>query len=158
MTAGEDAVERGTLTVEGRPENLDRLRDFVEQTLRRIGAPEPAILDLLVVLDEVVANIVKYGYAGLPPGPIRVTLFGGPDRVVLQIADHARPFDPAQAPPPDLTSDWFERPLGGLGWHLVRHLTDEMHYAPDPQGGNALTLVKRLDRAARDGGTQELPA
>ncbi len=152
MATGPDAVERGALTVDGRLENLGRLRDFVEQTLRQIGAPEPAIFDLLVVLDEVTTNIVQYGYAGGPPGPIRVALQSEPGAVTLTIADRARPFDPAQAPPPDLTSDLEERPIGGLGWHLVRHLTDAMRYAPDPRGGNVLTLVKRFDHAAGNGG------
>lgn len=148
MTTGAEALDLGALSVEGRTENLGRLRDFVEQALRRSGVPEPAIFDLLVALDEVAVNIVEHGYAGGPPGPIRVALTGGPGRVSMTIADRARPFDPAQAPPPDLTSDLDERPIGGLGWHIVRHLADELRYAPDPRGGNVLTLVKRFSRGA----------
>lgn len=151
MTGG-DAAEWPALTVDARPENLDRLRDFVEQTLRGAGVPEAAVFDWLVVLDEVATNIVSHGYAGMPPGPLRVVVACEPSRVTLTIADRAQPFDPAQAPPPDLTSDWEARPIGGLGWHLVRHLTDELRYTTDPHGGNVLMLVKRLNRAAGDGG------
>ena len=35
------------------------------------------------------------------------------------------PFDPLSQPPPDLDADIVDRPIGGLGVHLVRDLADE---------------------------------
>ena len=44
---------------------------------------------------------------------------------------------------PDLTSDVEHRKAGGLGWHLVKKMVDEIRYVPDTPSGNVLTLVKR---------------
>jgi anti-sigma regulatory factor (Ser/Thr protein kinase) len=37
-----------------------------------------------------------------------------------------------------------DRPLGGLGIHLIRQLTDNQSYSHSALGGNRLSLVKRL--------------
>ena len=40
--------------------------------------------------------------------------------------------------------------MGGLGWHLIRGMVDEVRYETGPEG-NRLTLVKRLEaRSAAD--------
>jgi anti-sigma regulatory factor (Ser/Thr protein kinase) len=56
----------------------------------------------------------------------------------------APPFDPTRVPDPDLTLPLEERPLGGLGIYLIRQSVDKMVYRAVPEGGNELTLVKRL--------------
>lgn len=131
------------LTVEARDMGIAAARDFVERACRGAGMPEPALFDLLVALEEVCTNIVVHGYAGATPGPMQIALALEPDRATLTVSDRARPFDPADAPLPDLTSDLDKRPVGGLGWHLVRHLTDEMRYTREPDG-NRVTLVKHF--------------
>ena len=35
-----------------------------------------------------------------------------------------------------------QRPLGGMGVHMMRNYTDELHYNVTPDGRNQLTLVK----------------
>jgi serine/threonine-protein kinase RsbW len=47
-------------------------------------------------------------------------------------------------PLPDLTLPLEERPLGKLGLFLVWHLIDEVTYRAPPEGGNELTLTKKL--------------
>jgi anti-sigma regulatory factor (Ser/Thr protein kinase) len=47
-------------------------------------------------------------------------------------------------PAPDLAAGWEERDAGGLGWHLVRRLMDEVRHEAPPDGGNRLTLIKHL--------------
>ncbi|MBI3360404.1 MAG: ATP-binding protein [Chloroflexi bacterium] len=127
---------------EARMENVAELRDFVWEAARREGADEEACFDLKLAVDEACTNIVEHGYAGLPPGPIVVTFQREADRLIVTIRDHARPFDPEAVPPPDLESDWPERPVRGLGWHLIRRTMDEVSLASDGERGNRLTLVK----------------
>jgi anti-sigma regulatory factor (Ser/Thr protein kinase) len=62
---------------------------------------------------------------------------------MVTITDRGRPFSPAQAPSPDLEADWQSRAQGGLGWHLIRRVVDEIDYASGAGGENRLTLVKR---------------
>ncbi len=64
------------------------------------------------------------------------------DSVRVAITDTGRPFNPLEYPPPDLDKG-ADRPIGGLGIHLMRSSVDEVHYRPDP-AGNRLELVKKL--------------
>ena len=127
---------------EARPENLQGIRDFIEEACRRAGVERSAAFDLKLAVDEACSNIVEHGYAGRAPGPIRVTFDADGDRVVVAIADRGRAFDPKDAAAPDLDSDWQHRRIGGLGWHLIRQSVDAMDYETNQESGNRLTLVK----------------
>jgi anti-sigma regulatory factor (Ser/Thr protein kinase) len=92
----------------------------------------------------VVTNIIEHGYAGMPVGPITVRFRREPSRVVVTVDDLARPFDPALVPHVDTAAPIERRQSGGLGWHLVHQVMDEVHHEPRTPKGNRLTLVKRL--------------
>ncbi len=94
-----------------------------------------------LAVEEAFTNIYEYGYDG-HEGPVTVRIDVTARRVVVTLADEAPAFDPAEAPPPDLESAWDERRVGGLGCHLIRHVMDEVTYAPDGKRGNVLRLVK----------------
>ncbi len=94
-------------------------------------------------VDECVCNIIVHGYRGRP-GSIEIALWGSQESLVVRLRDQALPFDPTAVPSPDVTSPLEQRPLGGLGIHLARYLVDEMTYRQLPEGGNELTLVKRI--------------
>jgi anti-sigma regulatory factor (Ser/Thr protein kinase) len=64
----------------------------------------------------------------------------------LEIRDRAPAFDPLAAAPPDLTRPFSERPIGGLGIHLARSMTDAVEYTRE-DGENRLRLTKRLAAA-----------
>ena len=137
MSATSSVVHPGT------PENLPRFLHFIEDVCKRIEVEDDIKYALHLAVEEVCTNLIHYGYRGCPPGPIEVAVHDERDRVTIVIRDRSPPFDPARAPAPDLTSDAEHRPTGGLGWHLVKKMVDEIDYVPDTQSGNVLTLVKR---------------
>lgn len=122
------------------------LRDFVEEVCREVAVPERAVGQLKLAVDEVCTNLVAYGYKGGKIGDIRVAVEPEASEVRVMITDWGSPFHPDQAPAPDLSSDWRDRRVGGLGWHLVRQVIDEIDYVADPMNGNVLTLVKKIER------------
>jgi serine/threonine-protein kinase RsbW len=63
---------------------------------------------------------------------------------VITVEDRARPFDPALAPRADPSAPIEQRRIGGLGWHLVHQVMDEVRYEPRTPQGNRVTLVKRI--------------
>jgi serine/threonine-protein kinase RsbW len=63
---------------------------------------------------------------------------------VVQVRDEAPPFDPATVPSPDLSIPLEKRLFGGMGVFLMREMVDEIHHRIRPQGGNELSLVKRI--------------
>lgn len=130
-------------------ENLQAIRDFIEDACRRSGIERSTAFDLKLAVDEACTNIIEHGYAGREPGPIGISFDSGPEEVVVAITDRGRAFDPKSAPAPDLGSDWRTRPIGGLGWHLIRRFVDRIDYDSDARGGNRLTLVKKVSPAGR---------
>jgi serine/threonine-protein kinase RsbW len=119
----------------------------IAERVERFGADQrlaPDVVNSLnVALDEAVSNAINHGYDAGTRGEIAVRLRRRPDSVLLEIEDDGRPFDPLQAPPPDLTSPLAARRIGGLGVHLIRSLMDEVTYARH-DGRNILKLVKHL--------------
>jgi anti-anti-sigma factor len=117
------------------------------------GLPTALRRSLHVVLDELLTNTVLYGLVGREGGWADVALAIDGDRLVLTLRDNGSPFDPFALPAPDTTLSVDERPIGGLGIHLVRQLMDEVGYTRDGDT-NVVTLGKRLERrqAAGDRG------
>jgi anti-sigma regulatory factor (Ser/Thr protein kinase) len=127
----------------GTREYLPRFLQFIQDVCARIDASVETRYALRLAVEEVCTNLIDYGYGGGAAGPIEVTVYDERDRVRIVIRDRSPPFDPADAPPPDLTSDSERRPVGGQGWHLVKQMIDQIDYAADTPSGNVLTLVKR---------------
>ena len=63
--------------------------------------------------------------------------------VTITIHDQGRAFDPTSVPEPDLCCPLEERPLGGLGLHLMQKLMDEVRFTFSPEEGNTIVMVKR---------------
>ncbi len=123
--------------------DLAQLADRVEGFGAAQGLPAGVVNALNVVLDEAVSNAINHGYAAGVRGEIAVRLRRAPEGVSVEVEDDGKPFDPRQAPPPDLSLPLERRPIGGLGIHLIRNLMDEVSYAR-VGGRNVLKMVKRL--------------
>jgi len=134
-----------TMTKPARASNLAVFLGFVDLFAERHGLESAHAHRLKLVLEEAIVNVVQHGYLGREPGDLTLTadLVGG--GAVVTLHDHGTPFDPADAPPPDLESDWDERRVGGLGWHLIRELADGVAYQPgEADGGRPNTLTLRV--------------
>jgi len=108
---------------------IARLVAESERFGREHALPASAIHDLSLVLDEIVGNIIAYGFAPGAESEISIKLGYAQGEISVEIEDEARPFDPLQAPAPDLTSPLETRRIGGLGIHFARSLMDEIVYA-----------------------------
>ncbi len=127
-----------------RLEDLPRLHDFVQAACRELGANEDVSYALRLAVEEVCTNIIVHGYGEMAPGPIDLSFQADDGQIAITIADRARPFSPDDIPPPDLSAGWEHRRIGGLGWHLIREMTDEVQHQPNPGGGNRITLKKKF--------------
>jgi two-component system, cell cycle response regulator DivK len=107
--------------------------------------------DFQVVLDEICANVFKHAYAPENPGSLRLEMRlerrGTPQTLEVTFIDQGRPFNPLAKAAPDLSLTWEERPIGGLGIHLVQTMTDRQTYSHSNDEGNRLTLTKHLPPA-----------
>jgi serine/threonine-protein kinase RsbW len=133
------------ITKKARPENLRLFLSFVDLACQSHGLIDGAASDVRLAVEEVCNNIIQHGYRNREVGAITLTCERKDDRFVVTVRDFGRPFDPEDARPADLEAGWEEREIGGLGWHLVKRSVDELSYDPDPDLGNRLVLIKRLD-------------
>jgi anti-sigma regulatory factor (Ser/Thr protein kinase) len=124
-------------------DSLPALLTFVRERCARAGLPAAVAADVCLATEEACTNVIEHGYAGMSPGPIALRLEHDGERVVVSVEDQASPFDPRSIAAPDIDAPWDERQLGGLGWHLINTLMDEVRHEPLPVG-NRLTLVKRV--------------
>lgn len=138
------SVDAGEIECEARREHLAELLAFVDGACVRAGLDRELAFDVRLATEEVVTNVIVHGYAGTTAGPVRVTVRREPAQVVITVEDRARPFDPALAPRADPSAPIEQRRIGGLGWHLVHQVMDEVRHEPRTPQGNRVTLVKRI--------------
>ena len=98
---------------------------------------------LNVALDELLANAVSHGRTGRDPCSVTVEVKLDQERVTVIVTDDGTPFDPFAQNAPDTTLSVEDRPIGGLGLHLVGQLMDQVSYERR-EGQNVVVLVKHL--------------
>ena len=108
---------------------LARLHEFVAAFWASNQLPKDAMFDLDLALEEIVTNVIFHGYRDGGEHAIHVGLALRDRVVALTVEDEGLPFNPLDAPAADDTAPIEERPIGGLGIHLVRKLMDEIEYA-----------------------------
>ncbi len=121
--------------------DLNDMRDFLEKAVLTLGGSDDDAGDLVLAVNEAVTNVLLHGYDG-QPGPVTICVEVVSDDLRVVLTDSAPPFDPTRVPPPDIFLPLEDRPLGGLGVHMMRQLTDELLYRPLADG-NELVFVKR---------------
>lgn len=114
--------------------------DFAEAQ----ALPSGVRRSLNVVLDELLANTLSHGLEGRAEGQVTMEVQLDGDRLVLTLTDDGAPFDPFGRAAPDTTLSVEDRPIGGLGIHLVRQLVDHVSYIRDGDH-NVVVLTKHLD-------------
>jgi len=121
---------------------LATIRGFVARIGQDLGLDESTIHDLQLAVDEACCNLVKHGYDGLG-GQVELALEPTDDGVTVTIRDWGRAFEPNDVPVPDVDAPLEQRPAGGLGLFIMRHMMDEVQFEFDADKGNTLTMKKR---------------
>ncbi len=106
------------------------------------GVPDALRRSMNVALDELLTNTVLYGLAD-DGGEVSIDVELHPDRLIVTLSDNGRPFNPFGRSAPDTTLSVEERPIGGLGIHMVRQLVDEVSYERRADR-NVVVLTQRL--------------
>jgi len=119
---------------------LEKLNLVLAEFGERYHLPSKVLFNLNLALEEILTNIISYGYDDREEHEIIVRLSLEQGELTAEVEDDGLPFNPLEAPEPDLNKPLEERPVGGLGIHLVRKLMDELAY--QRQEGRNLLLFK----------------
>jgi sigma-B regulation protein RsbU (phosphoserine phosphatase) len=132
-------VENKLLSVEPTMESIPQVAAFVEEHLEAFEVPTKISMKLMVALDEIYSNIVRY--SGASEAQIRVSKEA--DTLQLIFRDDGKPYNPLDAEIPDVSASAQERAIGGLGIFMVRKMMDDMEYMYK-DGHNVLTLSMKI--------------
>lgn len=132
-------------TLSSKTGDLQAVRDMVSVLARERNLPQALVFDLYVVLDEVLSNLLKYGYDDAAAHEIQVSLSASDTAVGIAIEDDGREFDPFASPAPDPSLRLNQRPIGGLGLHFVHNLMDEVKYRREGNR-NYMFLNKKIQQ------------
>ena len=122
---------------------IERLNRLVRQFGELHEIPSRSLYAVNLALDEVVTNVVLYGFESSAGQEVAVRVETAGNDLRSEVVDGGREFNPLDAPLPDLTAALEARALGGLGIHLVRSLMDRVEYRRE-NAKNVLTMRKRI--------------
>ena len=120
---------------------LPRIAEIVTELGEKQRFSSELVHDVNLVLEELLSNIILYGYEDAELHQIELLLRYDDRELELRIQDDAKAFNPLEAPEPELDLALEDRPIGGLGIYLTRSLMDELSYVRT-QGKNVLTAKK----------------
>lgn len=134
---------------------LCAVRSMISAVCNRLGFNNAQTSQVVLAVDEALANVIKHGYAGREDGKIDLYVcpFSVSERgpgIKFVIEDNAKQVDPAVIKSRDLDD---VRP-GGLGVHIIQRVMDFTKYEKrvgTVGGGMKLTLVKYLASPAVSG-------
>lgn len=138
---GDGAMEQRHIVLHNDVRQIPQLAHFVETIAGEKKLDQSLTMSLNLALEEAVTNVILYAYPEGADGLVDVEAILAPGKLTFIISDSGKAFDPTSASVPDLTASLDERPIGGLGIHLVRQLMDSVEYERR-EGKNILTMIK----------------
>ena len=137
------AREERHLLIHNDIQQIPQLAEFVEAIAAEMKLDHSLTLSLNLALEEAVTNVIMYAYPEGTDGLVDIEATLRKESLRFVISDSGRPFDPTAKPKVDTSLNVDERPIGGLGIHLVRNIMDAVSYER-VDGKNLLTLTKNI--------------
>jgi len=121
---------------------LQRISEALTQLAQMRNFPESLIYDINLAIDELVTNIINYGFTDNREHIIEVCLEEDDMFLITNIKDDGIAFNPLENPDPDTSILLEDKPIGGLGIYFVRKKIDHISYRRE-NNFNILTLKKK---------------
>lgn len=128
-------------TLRNQMSDLAPLVERLHTAVADFGLTERDLFCIDLVCDELITNTIKYGYSDGDEHEIAVNLSVRPSEIVIELEDDGQPFNPLNSATPDTNLALQERPIGGLGVHLLREMMDRCEYR-HVGGKNCVTFQK----------------
>ncbi|MCX5769445.1 MAG: ATP-binding protein [Candidatus Hydrogenedentes bacterium] len=129
-----------------RPEALELVVQWLHDLAVHYRLPDQTVGELDLILEELVMNAANHAVPIPPdtkPIPVRIEARLTDNEITLTVADRSLPFDPLSRPVPELFLDLEDRPVGGLGVHIVKQLSDSFQHTYE-DGWNVSHIRKSI--------------
>ena len=126
----------------GKMEELPTMLEFLSSFATKIDFPQKSISNAMVVADELLSNVIKYGYKDYD-GDIFIRILFNVDKkeAVFTIIDNGIEFNPFEVDNKPVSGDVSKIAIGGLGILIVKNLATE--YAYDRINNKNITIIKK---------------
>lgn len=132
------------ITVLAEVANLQKVIDFVDENLEKLGCKPSTMMQIDIIVEEVYTNIAKYAYLEEKGNATIVfNVADNPLAAVISFIDQGVPYNPLAQQDPDITLSAEEREIGGLGVFMTKKMMDEVWYEYK-DGSNILNIKKSL--------------
>jgi len=136
-------IHQFELTLPNQRSEIARLQDHLESFARQHGLAARVLHDIQLAIEEHLTNILSHGYDDKLEHQIRVRVQLNMHELRIEVEDDGVPFNPLEQLAPDISKPIEQRPVGGLGIHMMRKSLDGMEYRR-ADGKNILVMIKRI--------------
>ncbi len=141
-----DKIYYKELSIESQPDALSILFAFTKSFVNEHKLSEKLVNDLLIVIDEIASNIMKYAYDGGKGEIFFRILYNESQRtVIMTFIDKGFKFNQLDVNNDSLKGKAEDHREGGLGILMVKNMTDTQTYEYI-NGKNILNFTKRVDK------------
>ena len=120
-------------------QELTHLLQVVSVFLEPRALSSKLVYAVNLILEEILMNIIKYGYDDEESHEIEVQIEVEQEEVALIVIDDGKEFNPLTIPKPDRSKSAMDRLEEGLGLQFVRHMRNAMEYRRE-EGKNILRI------------------
>jgi anti-sigma regulatory factor (Ser/Thr protein kinase) len=138
-----------SLTVKSDLIEIEKVRSFLEETLKDFDLSEETYYLIELSLLEICINIVRYAYSE-EKGDISLKIWNQEKEIFFEIRDWGIPFDPREAPEPDIQEMVKQGQTGGLGIFISRQLMNGFEYRRE-NNQNVLIMHKSIEEIKASG-------
>ena len=136
-------MNRRTITLANRIDELSRISSFLEECADQWGMSMPVTMSLNLVLEEAFTNVVQYAYIDKSEHEIDLVIEKNGNELEITLIDDGEPYDPTEQKEPDINLSAEERPIGGLGIFLIKKTMDDVKYFRKDEK-NHLVMAKKV--------------
>lgn len=132
-----------SLTLPNDINTIPQLNEFIDTVCEELEIDMALAMSLNLAMEEAVVNVMDYAYPEGTEGEVDIEAIADETQLHFIISDSGKPFDPTAKEEVDTTLSAEERPIGGLGIHLIRQLMDDISYERKDDK-NILRLSKNI--------------
>lgn len=131
------------LTLPNDINTIPQLNEYIDSVCEDMGLDMATSMSLNLALEEAVVNVMSYAYPEGTKGTVNIETIADNTQITFIISDSGKFFDPTAKEEVDTTLSAEERPIGGLGIHLIRQIMNHVVYERKDDK-NILKLTKNI--------------
>ena len=144
-------MEQLELRISNRLAEIVRVSEAFNELAGRHAFSPKLQHEINFVFDELLNNIITYAYEDEDEHFIDVHIRLSQVGLTVTITDDGKPFNPFESHAPDTALSVEDRPIGGLGVHLVRNVMDRVGY--ERHGEKNVVLLGKAIESSQEAST-----